>query len=155
MPNDYFQFKQFTIWQDQTAMKVGTDGVLLGAWSRAAQTGSILDIGTGTGLLALMMAQRTPARVTIEGIEIAEKAYQQAKENIKNSPWHKRICLYHQSYQDFYSQYQKAFDLIITNPPFFDNSLQGEQTDRNLARHSHSLSIQDLLQEVSRQLKKQ
>lgn len=135
-----FDFQQFTIKQDQCAMKVGIDAVLLGAWTPIAKISNILDIGTGTGILALMMAQRTIAKV--DAIEIDNNAFLQAQENIQDSCFHDRIQCYHSSIQEF--QTQKNYDLIISNPPYFEDSLKSDNKPRNTARHNDNLSLSDL-----------
>ena len=128
MPNDYFKFKQFTIHQDKCAMKVGTDGVLLGAWAECANAKGILDIGTGTGLIALMIAQRSNAK--IDAVEIDETASKQAKENIKKSLWNDRIEILNISFQDFSKSTNEKYDLIVSNPPYFQNSLYAPDEKR-------------------------
>lgn len=140
--NDYFQFKQFTIHQGETAMKVGTDGVLLGAWANLENASSILDIGTGTGLLALMAAQRN-FQARIEGIEIDSAAYRQACRNIAASPWNNRIFLHHLSVFDFHPQH--PFDCILCNPPFFLHSTPTPDPSRTIARHCNEFTHIDLL----------
>ncbi len=117
MANNYFQFKQFKIVQQNSAMKVGTDGVLLGAWTNVENVTSVLDIGTGTGLIALMMAQRTESKIV--GVEIDKAAAGEAIENVKNSHWGERISIKNSSFQDFLKSEENRFDLIISNPPFF------------------------------------
>lgn len=144
-----FQFKQFTIRQDQTAMKVGTDGVLLGAWAEVEKAHQILDIGTGTGLIALMAAQRNH-QAYIQAIEIEQQAYEQACQNVCHSPWSDRIEVIHSSLQSF--EPENLFDCIICNPPFFNHSLKTPHNNRNLARHSDSLSHKELLIHASRLL---
>jgi len=127
-------------------MKVGTDGVLLGAWSAAAHKKNILDIGTGTGLIALMMAQRNPdAQIT--GIEINKEAYLQACENVNDSPWADRVNICHIDFKTY--QTENKFDLIVSNPPFFTNSLLGPDHKRNLARHTTELTYTELLRKAS------
>ena len=148
MPNPYFCFKQFAIYQDRCAMKVGTDGVLLGAWTNCEGAKQILDVGTGTGLIALMLAQRSNAFIT--AIEIDENAAKQASENAANSPWGNRVIVKKCALQDFTSDIE--FDLIVCNPPYFNNSLKSPADNRNLARHTDSLSINDLLQNSLRLL---
>ena len=143
MPNSYFQFKQFTIEQDRCAMKVGTDGVLLGAWTDVSDAQSILDIGTGTGLIALMLAQRSSA--AIYGIEIDENATAQAVENVNNSPWSERIKIETVSLQTFVKNTNCRFDLIVSNPPYFNKSLKNPNAQRSVARHMDSLSQKDLI----------
>lgn len=158
MRNSCFYFKQFAIAQDKCAMKVGTDGILLGAWAKLPENAQILDIGTGTGLLALMLAQRSQSSNTfpntfIDAVEIDHDAYQQAKENIESSPWRDRINIDHASIQDWAIACSQQYDLIISNPPFFENAFKPSQNSRNLARHSDSLSQTDILQIASQLLK--
>lgn len=149
-----FEFKQFAIHQDQCAMKVGTDGILLGAWADVCHRQRVLDIGTGTGLLALMIAQRSPNSI-IDAVEIDQRAYLQAVDNVRRSPWSERIHVYHGSIQELASSLSQThvlkYDLIISNPPFFENAYKSPQSSRNLARHSDRLSPTELLQ-VSSQL---
>jgi tRNA1Val (adenine37-N6)-methyltransferase len=147
-----FRFKQFGIFQDKCAMKVGTDGILLGAWANVYDNSQILDIGTGTGILSLMLAQRSPSS-NIDAVEIDEDAYSQAKENIEHSPWGDRINIFHASIQEFVSNCSKQYDLIISNPPFFENACKSSHKSRNLARHSDTLSQVDILQITSQLLK--
>jgi len=148
MPNPYFRFKQFTVWHNRTAMKVGTDGVLLGAWAEVAGAKSILDIGTGTGLIALMLAQRSNAE--IDAIEIEKNAYEQASENVKTSIFSRRINVMHSSLQDFDAQ--KCYDLIVSNPPYFVQSLKNPAQQKALARHNDTLTQEDLLNFATKQL---
>jgi tRNA1Val (adenine37-N6)-methyltransferase len=143
MPNEYFKFKQFTIQQDKCAMKVGTDGVMLGAWVSCKNTKNILDIGTGTGLIALMLAQMSNAN--IDALEIDEEACSQAKENVDKSPWSDRINIIHQSYQDFLQTAHKKYDLIVSNPPYFQNSLFAPNEKRTNARHNSNLELDDII----------
>ncbi|MDD4632278.1 tRNA1(Val) (adenine(37)-N6)-methyltransferase [Proteiniphilum sp. UBA5510] len=144
MSNPFFRFKQFTVYHDQCAMKVGTDGVLLGAWTEAGQSKHILDVGTGTGLIALMMAQRNPgARVT--AIDIDRKAVAQAKKNADNSTFADRMTVELRDFRDYASLWQERFDLIVSNPPWFENSLLPPDAGRTTARHSVSLTLQELL----------
>lgn len=149
MSNSYFQFKQFAIRQDKCAMKVGTDSLLLGAWVNASDCLRILDIGTGTGILAMMLAQRTVG--AIDAIEIDEDAYNQAVENINNCKWKDRISLYNQSYQDFSQNCTVKYDLIISNPPYFDSSIKAPELKRAIARHSHLLPL-DVFTTISKKL---
>lgn len=144
MPNPYFQFKQFTIHQDKCAMKVGTDGTLLGAWVNIASCKRILDVGTGTGLIALMVAQRNKEAV-IDAIDIDADAYIQASDNVKNSPFSKQIHIHHASFQSFASEIRPPYDLIISNPPYFANSLKSPEKKRNLARHNDTLPLFELI----------
>jgi tRNA1Val (adenine37-N6)-methyltransferase len=143
MANNYFKFKQFTISQDRCAMKVGTDGVLLGAWADCENAKTILDIGTGTGLIALMLAQRSTAH--IDAIEIDQSASEQAGENVTKSPWETRISVINKSLQQFTEQIDKKYDLIVSNPPFFQNSLYAPNQSRTNARHNASLEYEDIL----------
>lgn len=143
MPNPFFRFKQFTIHQDQCAMKVGTDGVLLGAWSNVENNVSILDVGTGTGLIALMLAQRNSTAV-IDAIEMDSDAAQQATQNVIDSPFGMRISVYYHRFQDFSRTIDKQYDLIVCNPPFFVNALKSPDTQRTMARHAQSLSLEEL-----------
>jgi tRNA1Val (adenine37-N6)-methyltransferase len=153
MANEFFRFKQFTIRQELCAMKVGTDGVLLGAWAETSDASAILDIGTGTGLVAIMLAQR--ANATIDAIDIDKDACIQASENISSSPWKDKITVHHSSLQQYAVDAQKTYDLIVTNPPYFGNSLKTPDEQRNLARHNDSLSITDILQGVNKLLSPQ
>lgn len=148
MPNPYFQFKQFTVWHDKCAMKVGTDGVLLGAWADVFEVGSVLDIGTGTGLVALMMAQRCGAYIT--AVEVDASAAEQARENISRSPWQDRIEVVQEDFRNFHPV--KKFDLIVSNPPYFVGSLQCPDEQRTIARHAGNLTYWDLVGKASKLL---
>lgn len=130
-------------------MKVGTDAMLLGAWTQP-RAGRILDLGTGTGILALMMAQRTP-EAQIDALEIEAMAAKQAQENVASSPWKERIQVAHQAVQNWLPGYQ--YDLIICNPPYFSQALSTGQPARDLARQTHTLSHTQLLEEAQRLLK--
>lgn len=141
-----FHFKQFKIHQDKTAMKVGTDGVLLGAWVNCKSANNILDIGTGTGLISLMLAQKNKT-VQILAIEIDKDAAIQANENIEDSKWKDRIIVKQISLQNF--QTQEKFDLIVSNPPFFNNTFKAESDSRNNARQTESLSFNYLLERTA------
>jgi tRNA1Val (adenine37-N6)-methyltransferase len=143
MPNDYFQFKQFNIQQDKCAMKVGTDGVLLGAWVSAESCNAILDVGTGTGLIALMLAQRSQAR--IDAIDIDGDAIGQASQNISSSVFAGRIQAYHISFEEYVIKACRKYDLIVSNPPYFADSLKSPNTKKNLARHTDTLPLSLLL----------
>jgi tRNA1Val (adenine37-N6)-methyltransferase len=136
-----FQFKHFSITQENTAMKVGTDGVLLGAWSKAIN-GNTLDIGTGTGLIALMLAQRTKTAL-IDAIEIDEAASKEALENFKNSNWWDRLTIINKPLQNYTAQ--KKYNSIVSNPPFFIDATKAPETNRNTARHTDSLSFAELI----------
>jgi tRNA1Val (adenine37-N6)-methyltransferase len=143
MPTNPFKFKQFTIIQEKSAMKVGTDGVLLGAWTSCENAKTILDIGTGTGLIALMLAQKSEAQIT--AIEIDAQAANEAKQNVENSPWGNRISVFNESIQEFTNKYPSKYDLIVSNPPFFSKSKKAENEARTLARHNDNLSLIDLM----------
>ena len=146
MGTQTFQFKQFTIHHDRCAMKVGTDGVLLGAWCNVPTTGNILDIGTGTGIIALMVAQRTSnLQVSIDAIEIDKNAYLQAEENIQLSPWGDRIHAINLSLQEYAQISDIRYDYIVSNPPFFNNTLPPQDIYRQTARHTLSLTYEELL----------
>ena len=146
-----FQFKQFTIHHNRCAMKVGTDGVLLGAWTNIENARRIIDIGTGSGLIALMLAQRCPS-ATVLGIDICENAVSQAKENVQNSPFSQKIDIEHCSVQDFAERNAHIFDLAVSNPPFFANSLPSPARERTLARHTETLSLSSLFMSAAQLL---
>jgi len=150
MGNSYFQFKQFRINQEKTAMKVCTDSCILGAYISPDHAKTILDIGTGTGLLALMVAQKTSA--SIDAIEIEEMAYEQAKENVNASPWSNAIRIFHTSIQKFALESNELYDLIISNPPFYSNQLKSPDTKKNIAHHSEQLSFEELIYSVKKLL---
>lgn len=151
MPNPYFRFKQFTVWHDQCAMKVNTDGVLLGAWADAGKPHKILDIGTGTGIIALMLAQRFPF-ASVHGIEIEENAYRQAISNVEKSDWKSRIEIFHYDFGKYYLNCEQQYDMIVTNPPYFSNSLRSSTSEKITARHNDALPFEVLLEGVSRLL---
>ena len=140
-----FQFKQFTICQDLCAMKVGTDGVLLGAWANGGKR--VLDAGTGTGIIALMMAQRYPNAV-VTAIDIDEGAVKQAQQNVAQSPFAQQITVLHNTLQE----HQGEYDAIISNPPFFIDSLAAPDEQRNVARHTQTLTYTELMQAAWRLL---
>ena len=141
-----FQFKQFTINQDRCAMKVGTDGVLLGAWCPIDNNPfSILDIGAGTGILSLILAQRSNA-VQIDAIEIDENAFEQCVENFESSPWGDRLFCYHAGLDEFMEEPEDEYDLIISNPPFYTEDYKTENEQRDLARFSDALPFKDLVE---------
>lgn len=137
-----FTFKQFHIEQDQCAMKVGTDGVLLGSWANGGE--HILDIGTGTGLLALMMAQRFEKSL-IDAIEIEENAYQQAVQNVAKSVFKSKINIIHSSLQNFAKSNINQYDSIICNPLYFVNSLKNNKKSKTIARHNDTLPFNELI----------
>ncbi len=139
-----FQFKQFSIDQDRCTMKVGTDGVLLGAWAETAGAKQILDVGAGTGVIAIMMAQRVP-EARIKAVEIDEASFLQAGENIAACPWAERLEAISDSIQDYARQTNERFDLIVSNPPFFSGGTFSANQDRNSVRHTIKLPNRDLL----------
>jgi len=152
MSQNDFRFKQFIIRQDRCAMKVGTDGVLLGAWVQPGNSQRILDIGTGTGLISLMMAQRSDA--VIDAIDIDEHATRQADENFGLSPWSGRLHAVHRSLQEFSSHTPDRYDLIVSNPPYFMGAHPAPSEARNIARHmDDALSIEELAMCVKKLLK--
>ena len=140
-----FNFKQFSVQQDKTAMKVGTDGVLLGAWCPIDNNpNSILDIGTGTGLIALMLGQRTTAQ-QIDALEIDENAYVQATENFENSLWSDRLYCFHAGLDEFVDDPEDEYDLIVSNPPFYSEDVKTDDEQRNLARFQDALPFEELV----------
>jgi tRNA1Val (adenine37-N6)-methyltransferase len=141
-----FTFKQFSVQQDKTAMKVGTDGVLLGAWTPIDHNpNSILDIGTGTGLIALMLAQRSSAE-QIDALEIDESAYEQATDNFENSNWSDHLFCYHAGLDEFIEEPEDEYDLIICNPPFYTEDYKTENEQRDLARFSDAMPFEELIE---------
>lgn len=169
MSSPFFRFKRFTVWHDRCAMKVGTDGVLLGAWcpiavdslqlivnSRKHKKFRVLDIGTGSGLIALMLAQRTCAvdslqlTVGIDAIDVDEGAVEQATYNFEQSPWVEQLHAYQSSLQEWHSE--TKYDLIVSNPPYFQASLKNPDSQRATARHTDTLSYTALIQHASRLL---
>ena len=142
-----FCFKQFTIEQNNAAMKVGTDGVLLGSWADCRNSKTILDIGTGTGLIAIMLAQRFNS--SIHGIEIDTSAYIDAKKNITLCKWNNRITVENISLQEYCLKNNNKFDSIVCNPPYFSDSYKANSSSRNNARHDDSLDLNTLFLHVS------
>ena len=144
-----FQFKEFSIDQDRCAMKIGTDGVLLGAWTSIQNAYSILDIGAGTGILALMLAQRSDAE-QIDALEIDEDAYEQCVDNFENSSWADRLFCYHAALDEFTEEMEdEKYDLIISNPPFYTEDYKSDDTARNMARFADSLPFEELIKFAS------
>jgi tRNA1Val (adenine37-N6)-methyltransferase len=148
MSNNYFSFKQFTIHQDKAAFKVGTDGVLLGAVADLAGVNRILDVGSGTGLIAIMAAQRSNAEII--AIEPDYDSYIQCRENIRLCPWKERIKVENISLQEYNTS--GLFDLIVSNPPFFTDSLKSPDPRKSSSRHNDSLTNGELLDNVARLL---
>ena len=146
--SNIFHFRSFQIIQDQNAMKIGTDGVLLGACTSVENVRSALDVGSGTGVISLMIAQRSTTQ--IDAVEINEENYKEGKANIAASPWANRIQTYHASFQDFKPGFQ--YDLIISNPPYFTSSFLSNDHHRNLARHQGSLNMVDFIDKCAESL---
>lgn len=141
-----FQFKQFSLEQDRTAMKIGTDGVLLGAWTPVEKNiFSILDIGTGTGIIALMLAQRSSAS-QIDALEIDENAFEQATDNFENSPWNDRLFCFHAALDEFVEEPEDEYDLIVSNPPFYSEDYKSSNDQRDLARFQDAMPFEDLVE---------
>lgn len=146
MSSQEFVFKQFTILQDKCAMKVGTDAVLLGSWVTTVGAKKILDIGTGTGIIALMLAQKSTA--VVDAVDIDNNAFQQAQQNADNCKWKDRIHVYHTSLQQFSQSHKQEYDLIVSNPPYFIDSSKASEEARTNARHTDQLPFDDLLNGV-------
>lgn len=145
-----FRFKQFTVCDERSAMKIGTDGVLLGAWADIEGDSRILDVGTGTGLIALMLAQRN-ASADIVGVDISHEAIEEARDNFLNSPWAKRLSVTEGDVCSFESN--EKFDHIVSNPPYFVDSLHSPDALRTMARHTSSLQFEDLVASAVRLLR--
>jgi tRNA1Val (adenine37-N6)-methyltransferase len=144
-----FKFKKFSIYQNQCAMKVGTDGVLLGAWTPIENNPfSVLDIGAGTGILSLMIAQRSNAE-QIDSIEIDEDAFEQCVENFENSPWSDRLFCFHAGLDEFVEEPEDEYDLIISNPPFYSEDYKTENEKRDLARFQEAMPFEELIEAAS------
>ncbi|MEQ1676253.1 MAG: methyltransferase [Chitinophagaceae bacterium] len=156
MSNSWFQFKQFTIHQDKCAMKVTTDGCLFGAWvakqvgSKTLEVRNALDIGTGTGLLSLMLAQKNDCH--IDAIEMEQEAFEQASENAATSPWKERVNVMQGDVNTF--EFKQAYDLIICNPPFYEKELKGDDLKKNTAHHDAGLQLNSLLTLIRKNLAK-
>lgn len=141
-----FQFKQFAVEQDRCAMKIGTDGVLLGAWTPISNNPfSILDIGAGTGIIALMLAQRSNAE-QIDALEIDEDAYEQATDNFENSSWSDRLFCYHAGLDEFVEEPEDEYDIIVSNPPFYTEDYKTENEQRDLARFADAMPFDELIE---------
>jgi tRNA1Val (adenine37-N6)-methyltransferase len=154
LPNHYFQFKQFKIEQQKSSMKVCTDSCVFGAWiarkieKKIITPKAILDIGAGTGLLSLMIAQKSNAK--IEAVEIDKDAFYQTEENFLESPWNKQLQAYHTNIKNWKSPLK--YDLIISNPPFFENDLKANEQNKNVAKHDDGLTFAELLLSVKNNL---
>lgn len=152
MANTWFQFQQFRVHQDQCAMKISTDAVLLGGLASADGPLNILDVGTGTGVISLMLAQRFP-NAQISGIELDDLAAIQAKENFSSSPFSNRMEVWEGRFQDFNTA--QKFDLIVSNPPYFPDHLKSQNSKRNQALHTDALSFQELVSNSASLLSKE
>ncbi len=146
-----FHFKKFSIDDSKAAMKIGTDSVLLGAWAPCGLETRILDIGAGSGILALMMAQRSD-KILIDAVEIDPNATEQARINVQLSPWSGQIQVFNSSIQEFLLKTQNKYSLIISNPPFFTDSVKAPDRARNIARHNDTLPVNELLEITSKLL---
>ncbi|WP_281636327.1 tRNA1(Val) (adenine(37)-N6)-methyltransferase [Flavobacterium marginilacus] len=141
-----FEFKQFSVEQDRCAMKIGTDGVLLGAWTPIVNNPfSVLDIGAGTGIIALMLAQRSAAE-QIDALEIDEEAYEQAADNFENSPWNDRLFCFHAGLDEFVEEPEDEYDLIVSNPPFYSEDYKSSDDQRDLARFQDAMPFEELIE---------
>jgi tRNA1Val (adenine37-N6)-methyltransferase len=138
-----FQFKQFGIDDSDCAMKIGTDGCLLGAWADVENAKNILDIGTGSGLISLMLAQRSNAQ--IDAVEYDSDAHKQALQNFTQSHWNERLQVFHSSIQEYTKVCSKKYDVIVCCPPYFLNSMKATDKKRRLARHTDTLTFEELI----------
>lgn len=154
MSNDYFRFKRFGVCQARSAMKVGTDGVLIGAWCSVPQNAKrILDVGCGSGLIALILAQRTESQTSsIQAIDIDSESVAQTVENFEASEWTERLSVECVSLQDYSKRGESKFDLVVSNPPFFVDSLKAPDLARNNSRHCDTLTHEELLKYSSEML---
>jgi len=146
-----FQFKKFVVDQTNCAMKINTDGVLLGALAQAHQPENILDIGTGTGVIALMLAQRF-ATAMVDAVEVDAQAAQTAESNFKNSSFGDRITIYPESFEDYFKHSDKKYDLIVSNPPFYINSLASPQAKKSVAKHADAGFFEGMIKEIANHL---
>jgi tRNA1Val (adenine37-N6)-methyltransferase len=158
MANNYFQFKEFTVFQSSCAMKVTTDACLFGAWVAKIvekeislnNHSRILDIGTGTGLLSMMLAQKSSG--IIDAVEIDVEAFRQAANNFENSSWNNRLTVFNHDVKKYQLENSLPYNFILTNPPFFENDLKSYSTKRNLAMHCEALGLDELLESIKRLL---
>jgi tRNA1Val (adenine37-N6)-methyltransferase len=150
MSHSTFVFKQFNIQQDKCAMKIGTDAVLIGAWVETKDASSILDIGTGTGIIAIMLAQKSTAK--IDAIDMELSAYEQAAENVRFCKWNEQINVHHATFQEYNSRINHKYDLIVSNPPYFVDSSKAHGEERTHARHNDHLPFEELVKGVSKVL---
>jgi tRNA1Val (adenine37-N6)-methyltransferase len=146
MSNDVFEFKKFSIKQNKCAMKVGTDAVLLGSWVDVDGCKRVLDIGTGTGIIALMLAQKTPAHIV--ALEIDRSSFEQATDNVKQSNYAAQIEVVNKAFQSYWKEQNEKFELIVSNPPYFVDSLKSNDTTRSTARHADVLPFNELIEGV-------
>lgn len=146
-----FKFKKFILYHQKSTLKVGTDAILLGAWACTENAEKILDIGCGCGIITLMLAQRSNA--TIDALEIDFNSTEEAKRNAEISEWKNRINIQNISFQDFIKDKKEVYDLIVSNPPYFSNSLKSNDLNKNLAKHNDSLSYKELASGISKLLK--
>ncbi|MGL4333154.1 MAG: tRNA1(Val) (adenine(37)-N6)-methyltransferase [Bacteroidales bacterium] len=146
MASDFFEFKQFKVYHNQCGMKVGTDAVLIGSWCSTYNINSVLDIGTGSGIISLMIAQRCNAKV--KAIDIDNHAVMQAESNFSISPWYDRMSVFHADFSDYAAQTKEKYDLIVSNPPYFTNGILANCKKRSTARHTNSLNYQQLFEGV-------
>ena len=151
MSNPYFKFKRFTVFHDESAMKVGTDGTLIGAWASLEGVKTVLDVGCGCGLIALMIAQRSSASAVL-GIDIDEASVRQAARNVAASPWADRVSIECRDIRDLTIDDFGRFDLVVTNPPFYEEDVACPDLSRNSARHTDCLSFEELVEAAARLL---
>ncbi len=144
-----FRFKQFSVEQDMCAMKVNTDGVLLGVWTDAGTAKTVLDIGTGTGVIAMMMVQKNNKAI-VDAMDIDINCYLQAKGNFQGSIWNKRLNVFHSLLQEFYPE--RKYDVIVSNPPYFVDDFKTGNHQKNIAKHSIALSYKELFSGINRLL---
>lgn len=142
-----FRFRKFSVEDDRSTMRIGTDAILLGAWIDAGKAERILEIGTGCGVIALMMAQKSNA--SVDAIDINLESVAQARSNFENCPWKDRLTAYHRSFREHAEYARIKYDIILTNPPFFRNSLKSTDTKRNLARHHEPFRFTELFETVN------
>ena len=143
-----FYFKHFSLSHSQSTMKVGTDAVLLGAWMPVPENcRNILEIGAGCGIISLMLAQRTEAKII--GIDIDEKSVKEAQNNAENSSWKEKVQFLNESVQDFVQKTTQKFDLIVSNPPFFENSLKSPKASKNISKHNDTLPLETLISTIN------
>jgi len=152
MPYKPFLFKKFKVNQNKSAMKIGTDAVLLGAWTFINRNPfSVLDIGSGTGVIALIIAQKSSSEL-IDAIEIDDDAYEQCVENFENSSWNDRLFCYHASLEEFVEEIDDKYDLIVSNPPFYSDDYKSDNPQRDIARFQEALPFEHLIESVTQLL---